>query len=101
MGTVALDFVTLYVFYVIVTHYFDISGSAARLTKDITIAEIEAQLAEAACEAEGGAEVLPVPEVEVVVPEVEACAAEEPVIESVVIPDAVYPEGFDAETIIR
>lgn len=83
-------------------HYFNILGiSAASLTKEVPIAEIEAELAETACESDGAVEIAPIPEVEVVVPEVEACAAEEPQIESVVVPDSVYPEGFDALTIIR
>lgn len=74
--------------------------NAASLTRDVPKEVIETEVAAAACETDGAVEVVPIPEVEVEVPEVEACAAEEPQIESVVIPDSAYPDGYDAESII-
>lgn len=70
------------------------------LTKDIPKAEIEAELAaqQEACEPTEAEEVEEIPEVEVIVPEVEvpeveACA-------ETAVEDDGYPDGYDAETII-
>lgn len=72
------------------------------MTRDIPKVEIEAEVEAALCEAAEAEEVEAVPEVEIIVPEVEAeveaCA--NPEVEAEVEADNAYPEGFDSENII-
>lgn len=68
--------------------------AANPLTRDIPKAAIEAGLnaEQEACEQVEAEEVEQIPEIEIVVPEAEACAQ--------VGLDEGYPEGYDAENII-
>lgn len=77
-----------------------VCSAVSPLTRDIPKAEIEAAIAEVeACEQAEAEEVAPVPEIEVIVPEIEVPQAES-CADSAAVEDDAYPAGFDAENII-